>query len=98
MNSRIVCQVEVIDETASLDLDTLARLCGLEVAVVHSLVEAGALQPLQGTAEWRFDGLQLGRARRAQRLHRDFEASVPAVALMLDLLDRIEWLEGQMRA
>ena len=39
-----------------------------------------------------FSGWQLARIRRARRISRDFEASVPATALILQLLDELETL------
>ena len=39
-----------------------------------------------------FSGFQLARIRRARRISRDFEASVPATALILQLLDELETL------
>ena len=60
------------------------------------LVEAGLLKPAGPETRpqhWRFDGIQLGRARRAYRLQRDFEASQAALALMMQLLDEVERLQ-----
>ena len=39
-----------------------------------------------------YSGFQLARIRRARRISRDFEASVPATALILQLLDELETL------
>ena len=37
-----------------------------------------------------YSGYQLARIRRAHRISRDFEASAPATALILQLLDELE--------
>ncbi|MGF6147043.1 Uncharacterised protein [Kingella potus] len=39
-----------------------------------------------------FSGFQLARIRRAQRLSRDFEAGIPALGLIMRLLDEVEEL------
>ena len=78
------------------NLATLARLCRLDEAWLIELVEAGLLKPAGPETRpqhWRFDGIQLGRARRAYRLQRDFEASQAALALMMQLLDEVERLQ-----
>ena len=44
-----------------------------------------------------FTGYQLTTVRRASRLSRDFEASVPAIGLILELLDEVEQLRQLKR-
>ena len=39
-----------------------------------------------------FSGFQLARIRRAQRLSRDFDAGIPALGLIMRLLDEVEEL------
>jgi len=39
-----------------------------------------------------FSGFHLARIRRAQRLSRDFEAGIPALGLIMRLLDEVEEL------
>lgn len=39
-----------------------------------------------------FSGFQLARLRRARRICRDFEASIPAAALIMQLLDELDSL------
>ncbi|MEH6668657.1 MAG: chaperone modulator CbpM, partial [Psychrobacter sp.] len=45
----------------------------------------------------KFTGYQLTTVRRASRLSRDFEASVPAIGLILELLDEVEQLRQLKR-
>jgi chaperone modulatory protein CbpM len=62
------------------------------------LVSEGVLEPIGGEPkQWRFGAEAGPRARRALRLQRDLELDASAVALVLDLLDRIEALESQLR-
>lgn len=87
-----VHSVIVVDEQG-LSLDEIAAACGLGKQWIMTLVEADILPvntPEQSA--WRFESLHLSRARRAFRLHRDFDASLTAVSLMLDLLEEVEQL------
>lgn len=43
-----------------------------------------------------FSGFQMARIRKAYRISRDFEASAPATALILDLLDELDVLRNQL--
>jgi hypothetical protein len=44
-----------------------------------------------------FGGAEVARVRRVLRLQRDFEASLSAVAVLLDLLDENERLRARLR-
>ena len=82
----------IVDEQG-LSLDELAAACGLGSEWILTLVDADILTVTTDQPNsWRFESAHLSRARRAFRLQRDFEASLTAVALMLDLLEEIEQL------
>ena len=82
---------DVIHADQALTLTDIAQACGLGERWIVMLVDADILT-VSGADQslWRFESHQLSRARRAFRLHRDFEASLNAVALILDLLDELE--------
>jgi chaperone modulatory protein CbpM len=88
----------VIGEEAVLSIEELARACCAEAQWVIELVEVGLLEP-QGTgpSDWRFRAADLICARRVARLQRDFDASLDAAAVMLDLLDQIERLRARLK-
>ena len=44
-----------------------------------------------------FSGFHLARIRRAQRISRDFEAGIPALGLIMRLLDEVEELRKSQR-
>ena len=44
-----------------------------------------------------FSGFQLARIRRAQRISRDFDAGIPALGLIMRLLDEVEELRKNER-
>lgn len=74
-----------------MNLDELIAACGQEPQWVMALIEESIID--YDVPETRqFSGYQLTTVRRAARLSRDFDASVPALGLILDLLDEIEQL------
>jgi chaperone modulatory protein CbpM len=87
----------IVEEQVELSIDELGHACRCSREWIVALVREGVLQPTDAQApEWRFRGRSLQRARRATRLQRELELNVPAVALVLQLLDRIEALEAQL--
>lgn len=88
----------VLDEGLTVTLSELTRLCGSSGRDVRLMVTEGVLRP-QGRQpeDWRFDGLQVRRARRAVRLQRDLELNLAGTALALDLLDELESLRERLR-
>ncbi len=88
----------VIGDAGVLSIEELARACRAEEQWVIELVAVGVLEP-QGTetSRWRFRAADLTCARRVARLQRDFEASLDAAAVMLDLLDQIERLRARLK-
>ena len=85
---------EWLGHDAWLELDDFAHACGVDAAFVVTLVQEELLRPAGDAPDWRFGGAELARVRRLRRLQRDFDASLPSVAVMLDLLDEIERLRG----
>jgi chaperone modulatory protein CbpM len=88
---------EVMDDECYLSLADFAQACGQQHDWVMALVEHSILE-VEGTQPelWRFDGWHLARARRVWRLQRDFDASISAVAVMIDLLDEVKQLRAQL--
>ena len=74
-----------------MSLDELVSACGQERQWVIELIEEDIIEYDVPERE-QFTGYQLTTVRRASRLSRDFEASVPAIGLILDLLDELEQL------
>lgn len=81
-----------------MSLDELVAACGQEHSWVIALIEESIIVPDVAqqteptTTPQKFSGYQLTLARRASRLSRDFDASVPAIGLILELLDELEQL------
>ena len=87
----------LMDHQAILDLSAFAHACGQPHDWVIALVEHSILEKHDSQPEhWQFVGEELARARRAWRLQRDCDASLTAVAVMLDLLDEVKQLRAQV--
>ncbi|SUO95513.1 chaperone modulator CbpM [Suttonella ornithocola] len=76
----------------SLSFEELLCNCDNDRQWLLSLIEEEIIlvdgQPETAT----FSGLQLARIRKARRISRDFEAGVPALALIMRLLDEVDEL------
>jgi chaperone modulatory protein CbpM len=76
----------------------LAQFSGLREEVLRELVEYGALSPADPQApEPHFNADRVPSVRAAARLYNDLELEMPALALVLSFLDRIEELETRLR-
>lgn len=97
----IICdgckEMEILDNDYPLDLNQFAHICGQSPDWILALLDHDIL-PLRSNVEQpQFTDEDVGRARRAYRLQRDFEASLPAVAVMLDLLDEVKQLRRRIQ-
>ncbi len=79
-----------------MNLDELVSACGQDRQWVIELIEENIIEYDVPEHE-QFTGYQLTTVRRASRLSRDFEASVPAIGLILELLDELEQLRRLKR-
>ena len=74
-----------------MSFDELVSACGQESQWVIALIEENIIE-YDVPETQQFTGFQLTTVRRASRLSRDFEASVPAIGLILELLNEVEQL------
>jgi len=79
-----------------MSLDELVSTCGQERQWVIELIEENIIEYDVPDQE-QFTGYQLTTVRRASRLSRDFNASVPAIGLILELLNELEQLRQLKR-
>ncbi len=90
--------VEVVDEQHYFDLDHFANACGQSPEWVLQLIEYDILpERIVNVKQYQFLGEDVTRARRAYRLQRDFDASLTAVAMMLDLIDELQKLRREAK-
>ncbi|HTQ37046.1 MAG TPA: chaperone modulator CbpM [Steroidobacteraceae bacterium] len=85
----------ILEEEEVLSLERLSQLCGARASQLLAFVEEGVLEVLS-PAPPRFAGTALRRARLAVRLQRDLELNTAGVALVIELLERIEVLERRL--
>lgn len=90
-------EAEIIDEQCIFDLSHFAQACGQSPEWVLQLLEYEILPARSEARIHQFFGDELARARRAYRLQRDFEASLSAVAMMLDLIDEVQQLRKEVK-
>jgi DNA-binding transcriptional MerR regulator len=86
------------DAAPGWSLDDFARAARLHPQLVTRLVRLGLLTPdTDASGRPRFPAVQLARLARIQRLRIGLGLNYAAVGVVLDLLDRIEDLESQLR-
>jgi chaperone modulatory protein CbpM len=90
--------VELIDEQTVFTLSELCRSCSVEAEFIEALIEHGIVDPLPGARKhYRFTATSLRRTRVTVSLQRDLGVNLPGAALALDLLERIDEMEAQLR-
>ena len=90
-------EAQVVDETISFDLNHFAEACGQSPEWVLQLLEYDILPNRPDERVHQFFGDDVTLARRAYRLQRDFNASLTAVAMMLDLIDEVQQLRRKVK-
>jgi chaperone modulatory protein CbpM len=82
-----------------LSLDGFAASAGLHPELVRRLVKLGLIQATRdGAGELWFTRAELITVARIQRLRTGLSLNYAAIGLVLDLLDRIDVLERDLRA
>jgi chaperone modulatory protein CbpM len=90
--------MQILDEYTEVAFADLVAASGFERDLLVELIDYGVFQPRgQREENWRFPSHALALARRAARLRSSFELDIPALALALELLDRMEALEQRVR-
>jgi chaperone modulatory protein CbpM len=90
---------ELIDEQTTFTLGDLCRACTVEAELIESLVEQGILEPSgRRGRHWEFPSSSLRRTRVTLHLQRDLGVNLAGAALALDLLERIQQLDQDLRA
>jgi hypothetical protein len=82
-----------------LGLESFAARAGIHPELVRRWVALGLLEPTRdATGRLWFAAPQLRAAARIQRLRAGLSLNYAALGLVMDLLDRIEALEAELRA
>jgi chaperone modulatory protein CbpM len=89
---------EIFEHAARVSVRDLSRLLRVEEHHIVELVEEGVITALEiDSAEWRFAGADVRRARIALRLERDLGVNLPGAALALELLEELEQLRRELK-
>ena len=82
--------------TVELSLDEVCEIAELPTEVLITIVEEGVIEPSGDSPnEWCFDCYMLSIAKRASRLHRDFDIDWIGIPLYLDMIDELEKLRSE---
>ena len=80
------------EQDIQLTFNEIVRACDGDADWVVNVIEEEIISVQGSPREAGFSGWQLARIRRAQRLSRDFDAGIPALGLIMRLLDEVEEL------
>lgn len=81
--------------TVTITLSELAERCECDAELVRRCMWSGLINPIgELSDDPAFEPSAVPRLNRALRLKRDFGLNVDALALVIELLDRIEELEA----
>jgi hypothetical protein len=95
---QIVTVTTVPARSERLSFAQVQELTGLHPTIVGELIELGWITPERTTAEsYLFRPRDIYRLRKFDRISRDFELPVLGASIVVDLLERIEYLETKVR-
>jgi len=99
MRQITVCQFGWIEqiERERVTLDGLAERTGLHPTLIERFVEYGLIEPAERAgAHMLFEVDCVARVRKIERLRRHLGANLASVAVILDLLDRLNGLQQEI--
>jgi chaperone modulatory protein CbpM len=92
----IISRKHELVSVPGLTIHELSRLCECHPSVARRLFLIGLIEPLTAGDTPLFDRSAVVRARKALRLKQDLRLNFDAMALVMDLLDRIDDLERRL--
>ncbi len=84
-------EFDLLDETTQLSAQDLARVLNVDITWIETLHAHGAI-----TETRHYTVLTLTRLRKARRLEVDLGLNTESLAVVLDLLDQIDHLHGEL--
>ena len=98
-----ISDAQWLHEHPEVTLGELAELSGLSSDLLIELVDYGALAPIEAQTpappiEWRFSADCVLAVRTVSRLRGDFDLDANALSVAFMLIERIQELEGRVRA
>ncbi len=82
---------ELMDETTRLNAQDLARVLNVDITWIETLHAHGAIAETSS-----YTVLTMTRLRKARRLEVDLGLNTESLAVVLDLLDQIDQLHGEL--
>lgn len=82
--------------TEELTLEEVCEITNVPTEVLITIVEEGVIEPSgESPEEWSFNMTMLTIAKRASRLHRDFDIDWNGIPLYLDMINELEKLRSE---
>ena len=87
----------IVENETRLTLRQLCDACAVRADYIIELVDEGFIEP-SGVekSHWCFSGVSIKRVQKAKRLQRDLGINLAGVALVIDLIDEIEYLRARL--
>jgi hypothetical protein len=87
------------DDDDLVDLEAAARLCGLPAELILEFSRTRVISVVRGDdpAAPAFDTVCLHRLRQIETLHRDWSMAPRSIGFVMDLFDRLEAAERELR-
>ena len=87
----------ILENETRLTLRQLCDSCAVRAEYIVELVDEGFIEP-SGVekSHWCFSGVTIKRVQKAKRLQRDLGINLAGVALVIDLIDEIEYLRARL--
>lgn len=89
---------KVLRDTPEMTLNEICEACGLSSQTVLAYIEEGLIdvrgEPASG---WRFSEVHMVHIQKACRLERDLRLNPAGSVLALELMEKIENLENQLK-
>jgi chaperone modulatory protein CbpM len=92
----IISRKHELVSVPGITIHEFSRLCECHLTVARRLFSIGLIEPLTAGETPLFDQRAVVRARKALRLKRDLRLNFDAMALVMELLDRIDELERRI--
>lgn len=88
----------IVENETRLTLRQLCDACSVRAEYIIELVDEGFIEP-SGVekSHWCFSGVSIKRVRKAKRLQRDLGINLAGVALVIELVDEIEYLHKKLK-
>ncbi len=89
----------IVENETRLTLRQLCDSCAVRAEYIIDLVDEGFIEP-SGVekSHWCFSGVSIKRVQKAKRLQRDLGINLAGVALVIDLIDEIEYLRARLES